>query len=32
MFSKIRHPDYRRMIDTAGAAQATETTETAEGR
>lgn len=25
-------PDYRRMIDTAGAAQATETTETAEGR
>lgn len=25
-------PNYRRMIDTAGAAQATETTETAEGR
>ena len=25
-------PDYRRMIDTAGAVQATETTETAEGR
>ena len=25
-------PDYRRMIDAAGVAQATETTETAEGR